>query len=252
MTLFDPVFRSVKTVSRHLGFYPLTRRLHRRLVDHTDWHRFQLDLALYRQFIRPGDLCFDVGANFGRKTEVFIALGARVVAFEPQPDCCDEIAALNPAATVVRSAVGSRVGVASLRVDPHRTGSSIVADWRQNTEGAIEVQVTTLDDAMRTYGVPAFCKIDVEGFEMEVLRGMRQRPAALSFEYTTHRLGDALACLDFLRQFGDFEINITGNDDCRLISQQWIPSKNAEDFLRTALREHSDYQWGDVLLKGRG
>ncbi len=104
---------------------------------------------------------------------------------------------------------------------------------------------------MRTYGVPTFCKIDVEGFEMEVLRGMSQRPAALSFEYTTHRLGDALACLEYLGQFGDFEINITGNDECRLISDRWIPSKQAEDYLRAALREHSDYQWGDVLVKGR-
>src|SRR5262245_14159320 len=139
MTLLDPVFRSVKTASRQLGVYLLTRRLHRRFVDRADWHRFQLDLALYRRFIRPGDLCFDVGANFGRKTEVFIALGARVVAFEPQPDCCDEITALNPAATVVRSAVGSTVGVASLRVDPHRTGSSIVSDWRKDIEASIEV-----------------------------------------------------------------------------------------------------------------
>ena len=44
-------------------------------------------MSFYRQFIREGDLCFDVGANIGNRTEVFLKLGASVVAIEPQADC---------------------------------------------------------------------------------------------------------------------------------------------------------------------
>jgi 16S rRNA A1518/A1519 N6-dimethyltransferase RsmA/KsgA/DIM1 with predicted DNA glycosylase/AP lyase activity len=45
----------------------------------------------YRQLIAPGDLCFDVGANIGDYTDTFLALGARVIAVEPQPSCADEL-----------------------------------------------------------------------------------------------------------------------------------------------------------------
>lgn len=49
-------------------------------------HR-QRALNLYGQFIRPGDLCFDIGANLGNRVALFLALGATVVAVEPQEIC---------------------------------------------------------------------------------------------------------------------------------------------------------------------
>src|SRR5689334_4646326 len=44
-------------------------------------------LRFYRQFVGPGDLVFDVGANVGHVTKVFLRAGARVVAIEPQSIC---------------------------------------------------------------------------------------------------------------------------------------------------------------------
>src|ERR1700691_2125052 len=85
--------KSLKKLSISCGLYGPLRRLYRRLLDKKGLRRFQDDVALYAPFISPGDLCFDVGANIGEKTEVFLALGARVVAFEPQPYCARETAA---------------------------------------------------------------------------------------------------------------------------------------------------------------
>ena len=42
-------------------------------------------LNFYSELIKKDDLCFDIGANYGNRSEVFIKLGAKVVAFEPQP-----------------------------------------------------------------------------------------------------------------------------------------------------------------------
>ena len=44
-------------------------------------------MAFYSPFIKKNDLCFDIGANVGRKTDIFLKLGARVIAVEPQPEC---------------------------------------------------------------------------------------------------------------------------------------------------------------------
>ena len=45
--------------------------------------------AFYSRLVKPRDLCFDVGANIGSKTKIFLELGARVVCIEPQPNCVD-------------------------------------------------------------------------------------------------------------------------------------------------------------------
>ncbi|MFH1940944.1 MAG: hypothetical protein ABIL68_02475 [bacterium] len=47
--------------------------------------------AFYRRFFRPGELCFDVGANRGNRTAILSDLGARVIYIEPQPSCVREL-----------------------------------------------------------------------------------------------------------------------------------------------------------------
>jgi FkbM family methyltransferase len=148
----------IKAAARRLGLYRQARRFHRRVMNRDLLQQFRAECAFYAPFIRPGDLCFDVGANFGAKTEVFLALGARVVAFEPQPDCCEENRARNPQATIVPRAVGSTAGTLLLHVGRARTDSSLLPDWPGPRDGVIEVSVTTLDAAVAEYGLPVFCK----------------------------------------------------------------------------------------------
>ena len=57
------------------------------------------------------------------------------------------------------------------------------------------VPVTTLDALFEAHGVPSFVKIDVEGFEGEVLAGMTRPVEALSFEFTTIQREIAQACI---------------------------------------------------------
>ncbi len=80
----------------------------------------------YSQFIRPGEICFDIGANHGNRTKVFNMLGARVIAVEPQRDC---VALLRSAfhndssVTVIESACGDRQGRAQLQIASYDTVS---------------------------------------------------------------------------------------------------------------------------------
>src|SRR4051795_2042464 len=89
------------------------------------WRRF------YARFVRPGDLCFDIGAHVGSRTLCWARLGARVVALEPQPDLALVLRVLcwpERGVTVLRQAVAARPGSVVLRVSPRTptvtTGSS--------------------------------------------------------------------------------------------------------------------------------
>lgn len=178
--------------------------------------------ALYARFLKAGDLAFDVGSHVGDRVLSFRRLGARVVALEPQPGPARVVALLtrrDPDVTLLRMAAGPREGRLTLHVNSaNPTVSTASADFLKAAEGAggwegqvwdqtIEVPVTTLDALIAAHGVPAFVKIDVEGFEDQVLAGLSQPVRTLSFEFTTIERGVARACLARLEALGPYRFN---------------------------------------------
>jgi len=208
----------------NLGVYKHARRIYDRFDPSREtWIRESMEA--YAAFLRPGDLCFDVGANIGLKTEAMLRLGARVVAVEPQPRCIRELEALQgsrPGFVCVPKAVGREPGRARLYLAPDTEQSSLRADWFDQREGEIEVEVTTLDALIEAHGVPHFCKLDVEGFELEALYGLSLPVEFLSFEYNIRYLDEALACIDYLKRFGASRFYLSVMEPCHLPSpEQW-------------------------------
>ena len=176
----------------------------------------------YAPFIRPGDLCFDVGAHVGNRVAAWRRLGARVVAVEPQSHLHGWLRRLygrSPDVTLVPFAVGAAPGTAVLRHDPRNpTVSSLSDEWiaavgRDPSFAGVSwwaaetVPVTTLDALIAQYGRPVLCKIDVEGFEAEVLRGLGQPLPVIAFEYIPAAMSVAANCLAELARLGAYEFN---------------------------------------------
>src|SRR5437868_6104336 len=175
---------AIKQASITLGLYKTARALHRAINRPESLH-FREHRDFLRQFLNPGDLAFDVGANIGVRTEVFLSLGARVIAFEPQPVCAREVRARgNANLVVVEKALGDAIGQAHLHLKKNNVQASLLSDWQGGPDiGTIAVPITTLDTEISRFGLPRFCKIDVEGFELNVLRGLSTPIEGLSFEY---------------------------------------------------------------------
>jgi FkbM family methyltransferase len=206
--------------------------------------------ALYAEFVGPGDLCFDIGAHLGDRTGHFLALGARVVAVEPQPAPMAMLRrwyGREPRVRLIEAAVGASPGRAVLRIDPlNPTVASLSETWIRQVGASrgfaavrwrdrLPVAVTTLDTLIAEHGLPGFTKIDVEGFEAEVLQGLSRPLPALSLEYVTAALDGALAALDRLQTLGSYAFNRSGGESLRLLHSRW----RSADEMKAELRELS-------------
>lgn len=202
---------------------------------------------LYRAFVGSGDVVFDVGAHLGDRTAAFAALGARVIALEPQPEVLRWLRRLvgrNPAVTIRAEAVGREPGTARLAVSRRNpTVSTLAEEWRSHIGEAnptfadvrwqetVEVPVTTLDALIARYGVPAFCKIDVEGFEAEVLAGLSRAVPALSVEFVAGAVGVAVDCVARLAALGRYEFNAIPGEEREFLSERWLTAAEMTTWL---------------------
>lgn len=217
---------------------------------------------LYRPFVGEGDLAFDVGAHLGDRTAAFRKLGARVVALEPQPAVRRWLVLLvgrSRDVSVRAEAVGRAVGTARLALS-HRTPtmSSLAEDWPNalaernpvfggvRWDDSITVPVTTLDALIEQYGLPRFCKIDVEGYEAEVLAGLSHRIPALSVEFVVGALDVAEACVRRLEALGAYEFNVVEGEERNFVSKRWLTADEMVAWLRDGAGSRSS---GDVYAR---
>ncbi len=216
--------------------------------------------ALYGTFVEPGDLVFDIGAHAGNRVRAFRALGCRVVAVEPQPDFVWMLRWLlgrSPDVEILPAAVSETEGTARLSVsDRTPTVSTLAHEWREERAEEpdfagvewnrhIEVETTTIDALIARFGVPAFVKIDVEGGELDVLRGLSRPVPALSFEYLPRALGAADACLQRLLELGPYEFNWSRGETNRFVATSWLDHRQ----LIRRIRDAHEQRNGDIYAR---
>jgi FkbM family methyltransferase len=248
-----------------------------RVVDRRVIDERRAELDFYRGLLdgfRERDLIFDIGANQGYKTDIFFRLCARVVAVEPDKTCQEILKQKflkhrfkKRALTVVDSAVSDRSSVTTMWIDePASAKNTLSQKWAEtlrtdNTRFGhrlvfrqrTSIETVTIEQLIALHGLPFFVKIDVEGHELSVLRGMQQPVPYLSFEINLPEFrAEGIECvrvLEGLAPGGEF--NYT--PDCRkgLVLNQWHRSErfsaivdtctdsSIEVFWRTRLRNRS-------------
>ena len=206
-------------------------------------------ISFFSQFIKQGDLCFDVGANRGDITKAFLALGARVVCIEPQEVCLIHLNKLlknNKNVIIVGKAVADREGEVVFSICEDRNTISTMSNtfkaasryardhqWTKTQK----VATTTLDALIQLYGTPDFCKIDVEGAEELVLKGLTRPVHLVSFEYTKELHADAKKCINYLLSLGQANFNFSIAASMELLLPTWVTSDELFERLESSQDE---------------
>jgi FkbM family methyltransferase len=239
--------------------YPRLRLGYQFLFDRprfTYRHRMR---SFYSSFVQKGDLVFDVGAHVGRHAEIFTDLGARVVSIEPNPSCCEQLRRLAKVRDVYveNCAAGDSPGKLKLRICEDSVISTVVEAWYEGAkrspihQGAqwlesVEVDVVTLDRLAEQHGTPTFVKIDAEGYDDHVLKGMSFRPRALSFEYNRLLPQTAERCFETPALSSGYEFNFSCGPDLKYVSENWMSGQELSKRLSDYAAEE---EYGDVFAR---
>lgn len=228
--------------------FPIKRAHDKRMIEH------------YRNFISNGDLVFDVGANLGERTKIFRILGAKVVAIEPTSYCSGYLKKLfkDDINVVVESkALGGEKGTGEINVNKKLPVLSTMSK-RFTTESRFSqriqwerkeiISITTLDEMIEKYGVPKFCKIDVEGFEREVLAGLSTPIPMISFEFLFEFLDDSKECIEKILTLDNSEFNFNIGENMDYYFDSWV---NKQQLLNTITNINDRQLWGDIYARSK-
>lgn len=254
-----PLLDGLKASCVYTGLYRPVQQLTRRFRPAVI-RTHLAEIHFYKSLLPPSALCFDVGANIGRKSETMLRAGGRVVAFEPSPVAQLELRARcgrDKDWTLLPAAVGAQGGIAALHAVRDSARSSFIQGWAEDVINIYHVPVVTLDAAIKTFGRPFYCKIDVEGWELEVLKGLSQPIPLVSFEFHLNQVGviQTLSCLERLSGFGDQYVNIAPAETSLFQFRDWRPLEEFMEWfpgdLQSTLPRYSrcGYLYGDIFIK---
>jgi FkbM family methyltransferase len=235
------------------------------------------EIHFYRSLLNGfhrGCLVFDVGANDGSKTFVFLKLGARVVAVEPdrtnQEILKEEFLMYRLSrkpVVIVGKALSDKDAVETMWIDePGSAKNTLSRKWvetlrhndtrfgyQHDFDQRTAVETTTLDQLIGAHGLPFFIKIDVEGHEANVLRGLHCAVPYLSFEVNLPEfVTEGQECVEILHRLAvDGKFNYAIGDYPRgLALQEWLDAPEFSRFLGQCTEKSIDVFWRTPLSNG--
>ena len=259
--MFKRIIKSIPG-AKSINNILLQKKLQNQFLRINETEQFQL--GFYSQFINRGDLVFDVGANVGSRSKLFLNLGAKVVAFEPQPELCEHLTQhlrLHNKFTLMPIGLGSNPSVVELKISDAHVLSSMSNRWIESTtqsgrfssynwDKSIDVKVDTLDNMLTKFGIPTFIKIDVEGYELEVLEGLSHTVKYFSLEFTSEDIESFKKCLFRINQIGKYIFQFSEGETLKMTFADWMDGKTILKSLESKIKRQP-MLWGDIYAMNK-
>lgn len=250
---FDTLLKKIENIIVNSRFYNIIRfNFLSEFIIETLQKKTDNNVAFYQSFLplnNNNKLIFDVGANKGNKIKAFLQMGFSVIAFEPEKKSLETLRwryKNNKKVTIVPVGISNEEGKLTMHVTQARSGYNTLSnEWVESLENentnrwkkkhiykqSYEVEVKTLDQMIDKYGLPLFIKIDVEGFELQVLKGLHTLPQYLSFECNLPEFKiQTIEILNHIEQINkNIEYNFSVQD--KPLNNHWITHQELLSFI---------------------
>ena len=204
-------------------------------------------------------MIFDIGANVGNKSDIYLLLGCKVVAVEPDIRCINILTrrfGKNKNFTLVNKAISNKIGVETFYVSSEGSAFNTLS-VKQREELEVdnqeitfskkhEVDTVSIDELIKKYGTPNYIKIDVEGYEIQALNGLSESVQLLSFEANlpSFRM-ESIQCISKLNSLDNSVLfNYVTSDLSEFALQEWQPYSS---FLK--ILETTEFQYMEIYCK---
>jgi FkbM family methyltransferase len=219
-------------------------------------------MKMFKKIIKSGDLVFDVGLNKGDKSVLFLELGANVIGFEPQVECFNYANNRFNDNNKFKSeniALDNKKGIGTIFIGTHNELSSMsnvfISETKKerftdyNWSDNRQINTDTLDNMISKYGKPNFIKIDVEGYEIEVLKGLSSQIDFISIEFVPELCNNTIECIEYVDKLNDGNtlFNYVYRNDSDFKYDEWINKEELIEYLLSV--KDFRFEFGDVYTK---
>lgn len=209
------------------------------------------------KLINKGDLYFDIGAHLGEKSKPFIEKKIRTIMVEPLPVCVRTLKRLyskNSIVKIIPKGLGSKNTKKILSINKQMpTVSTFAKHWKSGRFSNLtwsektQIQITTLDALIKKFGDPQYIKIDVEGYELNVLKGLSKKSGIISFEITSEFFSDAIKCLKHLKKLSYNSFTFSVGEQKKFFSD-WSDYKTIINLIKKEIKKDKLF-WADIYCK---
>lgn len=238
-------------------YFPAARHREKMRIEQEE---LEMRKKFYGEFVPKGALCFDVGANIGNRVAPLLGIGAKVLAVEPQKSCYRYLRHRfgNTIALETRG-LGAKPGTLTFHISDATTISSFSDEWigkaktgrfaGNDWHKTEQIEMTTMDLLIEKHGLPQFVKIDVEGFEVEVLKGLSQAIPMISLEYTVpEQTAQLLQAIELLHHISpNYHFNYSAGESMSFAQEKWMSYDEAKIFFTSETFIQTGF--GDVYGK---
>lgn len=232
--------KKINTSLKRFGFYENLKSFYINLQYEKYYSNHQNDYNFYKKLLNKKDLVFDIGANKGNKTNIFLKLKSKVIAVEPDKTNQKVLHSrfnYNDNLIVVNKIVSDKIGVETLNIVSDGNEVNTCSDkWKEVIENnennrfeadrsftiREEIESTTLSDLIKKFGSPKYIKIDVEGYEYNVLKGLKSCVNMISFEANIPEfIDESKKCIDIINNLSE-NYSYKFTDTINFQSNNWV------------------------------
>ncbi len=237
--------------------------LYQKLRNPVGFKKYQEEVNFYSEILTtinyPKDLIFDVGANLGKKSAIFSKLSKKIIAFEPSEKLFGYLQKRFRQSNieVFNCALGSNISLSEFyEINGNEAYNSLSKKHIETTVTKREistielvtrrkVNVEIIETFIKKFGVPVYIKVDVEGYEYEVIKGLKTPVPLISFEANLPEFcEESINIIEYLSTIScdKYQFNFTSGNF--LLLPNFVNKEKATDFL-----SQTQYRYVEIYSK---